>query len=247
VTEKAPGPRLLEAMPRPLLLLFLAAAAGAIGIVVLLLIRPPSFDAISLEQRRPPPAGTFSHDVGEVFALPLPEPLPAYDPPCAAVAEARPLGGPAAVDRITRALAQACTLRGAGVDPILNEAVAGLSGAGIGFADFARSGGESTVDLSEQRIWLNLKLAAIGRPVRELVPVLLHEAYHLGRPDEPITAAREFDARRVEHEACRQLISRDEWPRWCEDAEAIVGLGRGRAVQLLARAGYASGSDSAQS
>lgn len=236
----APGPRLVDAMPRPLLVVFALAAAAGIGIVIWLLVRPPSFETVSLEQRRPPPRGTFSHDVGRVFSLPPPSPLPAYEPPCPAVATARPLGGVPGVGRLRAVLEQVCTLAGGGVPPEVGQAVAGLRDVTIQFAEFRRSGVESTVDFGVRRIWLNVKFSARDMPVREVVPVLLHDAWHLAHADEAVTAAQELLARTVELETCRNLISIDDWPRWCTDAQALVGLGRARAIEALVAAGFAA-------
>jgi hypothetical protein len=220
-------------MPRPLLVLFAVATVIGLGIVAYALVFPPSSD-IPVEQRRPPGTGTRTHDTGRVATGEAPSPLPEYDPPCEAVATARPVGGVLAVRRLREVLELVCTIAGPGVPAEVTEAVGGLAGTTIEFAGFARTGVESTADIGTRRIWLNAKFSETEMPVREVVPVLLHEAWHLARPDIAVTAVEEYRARVAEHETCRQLISREDWPRWCHDAASIVVAG----PELLVRGGY---------
>jgi len=231
--------RLVDSMPRPLLIIFAVSLLGALGVVAYLLIRPPTFETVALEERRPAPAGVFSHDVGQVFSLPEPDVAAPYDPPCEQVAGVLPTGGARAVARLTETLDLLCTIAGPGVPATIGEAVAGLHDVEIGFAEFRRSGVESVVDFGTRRIWLNVKFAATQLPVRELVPVIVHEAWHLANSDERITAQQEFRARLVELEACRELITPDERPRHCADADALIALGEEAAVGVLVGVGYA--------
>jgi hypothetical protein len=221
------------------MVVFGLAAVAAVVASVVVLVRPPTFGTVALQDRRPPPAGVYSHDPVAVFVAPTPDvPIP-YTPPCKAFAGTRPIGGVAFTERVTEALAQLCTLRGPSVPPDVVAAARGLAGTTIRIAEFERSGIEATLDFGSRTIWVNLKLTQRRSDAAGLIPVLLHEGAHLAAPDEPITAERELAARRVELEACRQFIRVADWPRWCEDARDLTALERADALALLASAGYA--------
>lgn len=242
-TDGSPEPteervRLLEAMPRPILVVFVLACVAAIGISVAFIFRPPRFETVALQERRPPPRAPFAHDPVRVFPAPLPDIDIPFDPPCARVTGARPLGGVSFVRRVTESLAQICTLRGGSIPPEVARAIDGFDGATIRIAEFSRTGIESTVDFSERTIWVNLKLTRRTSPTSHLTPVLLHEAWHLANASERVTAQQELAARRAEHEACRQFIPSDDRPRWCEDARDLVSMPEADAIALLAAAGY---------
>ena len=233
--------RLRDAMPTPLLVVFVITALIAVTASVVVLIRPPAFEEVLLQERRPPPASPYSHDPVRVFPAPIPDEDIAFDPPCEAVATADPVGGVAFVRRVTSALSDICTLQGASVGPQARAAIGGFAGTEIRIAEFERSGIESTIDFSTRTIYVNLKLTRRDTDVAPLIPVLLHEAWHLAHSDRNITAAQELDARRAEHEACRQFIRPTEWPRWCEDAAGLVERPEAEALALLVSAGYAPG------
>jgi hypothetical protein len=232
------GPRLVDAMPRPLLVVFALAAVAGIVISLAFIIRPPAFEAVPLQDRRPPPHATYAHDPVRVFPAPLPDFTVDFEPPCAQVRGVRVLGGSSFVARVGDALGRICTLRGASIDPQVKTAVAGLGGATLRIATFERSGIESTLDFSTGTIWLNLKLTRRDSPVQDLIPVLAHEAWHLANASDPVTAEHELAARRVEHAVCRELIPVDDWPRWCSDARDLATMPAAEAVALLASAGF---------
>lgn len=233
---KRPAPRLRDAMPRPLLVVFAVACVVALAAAVVLVIRPPSFETVPLQERRPPPDGALTHDVDEIFPAALPETQPRFDPPCPAVEGVSVLAGPAGAVRLRSVLGHACTLTGPALTGEVRSAVGALGAATIRFAQFRRTGAESALDRRTGTIWLNIKYAERDLPVTQVVPVLLHEGAHLADPDP--TAAGELRARRVEERACRELITPDDWPRWCSDAAAIVALGEEEALALLVRAGF---------
>ncbi len=235
------APRFLESMPRPVLVVFLLAGVVALVAAVVIVIRPPTFGTVALEDRRPPPDGVFTHDPGRVFPAPLPDEGISFDPPCDAFATTRPVGGRAFIERVTEGLRQACTLQGASIPAEVLTAIDGLAGATIRIAEFERSGIESTADLGARIIWVNLKLTSrLGGNRADMVPVILHEAFHLAGTGEVLTAERELAARRVEAEACRQFVPIDEWPRWCEDARDLTALPDDEAIALLVSAGFAA-------
>lgn len=232
------GPRLLDAMPRPLLVVFALACLVALVASLFAILSPPTFETVRIEDRRPPPAGSVTHGAGEVFPAPTPTVDIPYDPPCDEVATVTVLGGVSFTERVEDALALVCTVARGGPSPTLTRAVAGLEGATIRIAEFEVTGVESQADRRSKVVSVNLKFTERRRSARELAPVLLHEAWHLANADEPVTAAAELDARAVEVAACREFITLAEWPRWCEDARALTTLPRADALALLVEAGY---------
>lgn len=237
--DPRPKPSFLRSMPGPLMALFVVGLAVALGIAVWAVAFPSRVLPPDPGERRPPPARALSHDVGEVVPAPVPSPLAAYEPPCRALAGARPEGGPPGVLRLAEALRPLCRLAGTGVAPELAEAVRALDGTRIRFARFARTGVESSLDGRARRILLNLKFAKGGSRVDVIAPVLAHEGSHLAHLGEPFDAAAELRARRAELAACREVIRRDRWPRGCREAEELVALGEERALAALRAAGYA--------
>lgn len=229
--------RLLDAMPRPLLVVFVSLALVAIGAAVFVLVRPPTFDPVSVAERRPPPSEAFTHDAIKVVAAPTPSVIPTLPAPCEAVDGARLIGGGDAVLRLRGALEQACRLE-SGVSADVTAAVRALDRATIRFAGFQRTGVESTLEISTRTIWLNVKFARTKLAIANIVPVLLHDAWHLAHLADGVDATQELGARRVEVAACRHVLDVRSWPRWCEDARALTDLAPGAATALLRGAGY---------
>jgi hypothetical protein len=247
--EKAPPKsiRFIDSMPRPLLVVFLLFAVAGVGLVVYLLGNPPARTELPLADRRSPPKGSFTHDVVRAKLVDVPDPLPSFRPPCEEVRGVVIEGGPPAVARLVgpeeqkrpTPLASLCGLlapgRGAPVET--QEAVRGLAHARIRFALFTRTGVLSTTDLAENRILLAVALSRTNLPPLAIAPLLAHEGYHIAKGG-PVTAGQEFSARVAELGACRQFFKVEDYPRGCADADAIVRLGRDRAVDLLVRAGF---------
>lgn len=244
MTDEPPAPaksavRLRDAMPRPLLITFLAAGAAALALIALLLVWPPRPAALPLAERRSPPRGVLSHDVGRIVPAPVPSVLPVGPAaPCTALARVTIEGGVAARQRLMAGLRPLCALTGPSISPELRDGIAGLDGVVLRFAAFQRSGEEASTDLPAGRIFVNLRFARTNTPTILVTPILVHEGWHLAHQGERVTASGEFKAREAELGACRQLIDRDKWIRNCEDAENIVNLGEERAVALLMTAGF---------
>src|SRR5437870_2336838 len=74
--------RFIDSMPKALLVVFLLFAAGGIGLVVVLLTRPPAPKEVTLPLRRSPPTGSFTHDVVQAHLIDIPRPLPPFRAPC---------------------------------------------------------------------------------------------------------------------------------------------------------------------
>jgi hypothetical protein len=235
------GLRFIDAMPRPLLGVFIATGVVAVVAALVFIIHPPEFATVPVQERRPPPKGVLSHDTGRIMPAPVPSVLPSLVPACSAVGSTILEVGNAGAVRLHAMLADVCTLASGGVAPELTTAIRGFEGATIRFAAFGRAGVESTADFATKTIWLNIKFSRSSQDVEQVVPVLIHDAWHLARPANPVTAIEELGARRAEVEACRQLIPIDTWPRWCDDARALTDLSPESAVALLVSAGYRPG------
>ena len=243
--DEAPSPkpdnsklRFIDAMPRPLLILFAIAGVVAVVAAVVFIVHPPESATIPVQERRPPPRGTLSHDVGRLVPGPLPSVLPSLSPVCSAFSTTVLKVGPAGAVRLRAVLGDLCHLSHGGVPADLTTAIGGLKGATIRFAAFQRAGVESTADFPTGTIWLNLKFSQSNLPIEEVAPVLVHEGWHLAHAFFSVTAEQELGARRAEVDACRELIAADKWPRWCTDARTLTDLPVARAIALLVSAGY---------
>lgn len=228
-----------RAMPRPLLAVFVLLGLTALGVTGALLIKPTTLQTVPLEERRPAPANGFSHDPVKVNPVPPPATIPTLPPACDALAGTRwVMSGDGAL-RLHEALRSVCSLVGPGTDAATLQAIEGLGRATVRFAQFDRTGIESTLDHEAGIIWLNFRFADRVNAPRELIPILLHEGFHLAASDPAPTAERELIAREVEATACREFIPRDTWQRWCTDAETLSRLPRADATALLQGAGFA--------
>jgi hypothetical protein len=230
--------RFIDAMPRPLLVVFLLTGTVAVVAALVFIIHPPEFSTVPLQDRRPPPHGTLTHDTGRIFPAPLPPAAPRVSPPCKALSSTVLKVGVAGAERLGAVLTDVCRLAHGGVASELTTAIGGLKGATIRFAVFQRAGVESTADFATRTIWLNIKFSRSNLPVEQVAPVIVHEGYHLAHSQDAVTASQELGARRAEVAACRELISVDQWPRWCKDARALTDLPAARAIALLVSAGY---------
>jgi hypothetical protein len=230
--------RFVDAMPRALFVVFAAGVVAALALATWALLRPP-LPPVALEDRRPPPRGPYTHYAGRIAPAPLPSIVPTVPAPCPAVARTRIVGGGDAVVRIGTALQRLCALSGGGVPAELRTAIGGLDGATLRFGGFSRTGVESTADVPARVIYINIKLALHRIPPVNLAPVIVHDAWHLARAPEAVTAQEELGARAAEVQACRQLIDVRAWPRWCRDADRLTAMPRENAIRLLVSAGFA--------
>src|SRR5438270_10606017 len=171
--------RFIDAMPRPLLVLFALAGVAAVVAALVFIIHPPESATIPVQDRRPPPRGTLSHDVGRLVPAPLPSVLPSLSPACSAFSTTVLKVGPAGAVRLRAVLSDLCRLSHGGVPADLTTAIGGLKGATIRFAAFQRAGVESTADFATRTIWLNLKFSQSNLPLEEVAPVIAHEGWHL--------------------------------------------------------------------
>jgi hypothetical protein len=223
--------------------LFLGTGVAAVGVIVWLLVSPPTPSQLEIAARRSGPTGSVTHDVVELAPAPAPTPPPGFEPPCDSVAGVFIHGGEAAQNRLGFVLeSYLCPIatdeRKA---PEVKQAIAALKDATIRFGLFRRTGEQSTADINTRTIYVNVDLARTSVDPIVIGPLIAHEAWHLfAGASGPVTAAQEFGARRAELQACRAIYSSpDREPsRGCLDAQAIVALGEARAVELLARSGF---------
>jgi len=225
-------------MPRPLLVVFAITGLTAVVVALVFIINPPRSATIPVQDRRPPPRGTLSHDVGRLVPAPVPSVLPSLPPACSAFSSTTLKVGPAGAARLRGVLSDLCRLSHGGVPADVSAALGGLKGSTIRFAAFQRAGVESTLDFATKTIWLNLKFSQSNQPLEDVAPVIVHEGWHLAHAGDAVTAEQELGARRAEVDTCRQLIAGDKWPRWCDDARTLTDLPVARAIALLVSAGY---------
>lgn len=230
---------LRRAMPAGLLIVFGLLSIVALGAGIWLLLKPNVLASVPVEQRRPAPADGATHATGTLAPAPTPSSAPTLPAPCTAFEGTTLQMSGDGVIRINDALERLCRLSGGGVSEELSIAIDGLGSATIRFAQFQVGGLESTT--TGDTIWLNLRFARRGTSIEELLPPLLHEGYHLASGVTAPTALEELAARRAELDACKQLIARDAWPRWCTDAASLTERPEAEAIELLVAVGYARG------
>jgi hypothetical protein len=249
----APQPRRLtaaeaaaiKARPWPRLpwwLWLAVAATTATMVTVAVSLVAADRSATPLGAGRSPPAGRFSHDVGDARVPALEEANRARvvrrHPTCPRLTGATLVGTPGEVDLLAAAADQVCGLRTTA--PIDRARQALDRGATVVFAEFRLSGNESTSRFGTDGplVLVNGKFSQ-GPPERVAV-LLIHEGSHLaggGPPD----AAAELAADRAQDDACKRLFS-DPGSfgpnRSCLEAASLLAAGEARALAALRAVGY---------
>ncbi len=200
------------------LLAIVAVIAALVTLVAALAFFGP--EELAPAQRRPPPAGGLTHDVGDLVIGD--NPPVTYDAPCDLLAGIQIAGTDADQNLLRRALAGLCNT------PLPDDARAALSsfaqsGGVVRFAVFASTGVDSAGDLEADppRILVNSKFVQMAQP-RWIAPVVAHDAVMLaGDPRSADTALR---AREVEAYVCDRLLGSEPPSRGCEDAEEVLAL-----------------------
>jgi hypothetical protein len=174
---------------------------------------------LPLAERRPPPAGTLTSDVGELIVGDA-EPV-AYERGCPETRGVRIAGTDADLAVLRRGLAALCNARPA------PDAAASLvrfaeSGGVVRFALFERTGVDATADGAgpAPRILLNAKFTQTD-PLY-LAPLIGAQAVLLDA--DPATAEAALAARRVEDELCRAMLGGRQPSRACADAAELLAL-----------------------
>lgn len=220
---------------------FLAGlAAATIGVVVLLgyAIALLARDPQPVAERRTPSTAGASHDVGKFeFRSQFQQAVP-----CGAVSGLQVAGATQDdVALLADVVGGICKNIRAVAAPAEERVVqAARRGAVLGFAQFERTGEDSTtVAGTPPRVAVNARFSVRGKLFKGyLAGVVLHELMHAGAPPGPITADAEFAARAAEDQLCGIVLPNEELGRSCGDARSIVALGRDEAIQQLREAGY---------
>lgn len=209
-----------QVLPRWFVLLGAAAVLAALGAVVAaFLVFGP--DEVPAAARRPPPAGGYAHDVGDLN-VGASEPV-ALDPvPCPELAGLRVAGSEADRAALAEGLAPLCDRP---------ELVAPFAAAGgvVRFAQFENTGVDSTASLDQPLILLNNRYA-VTDPA-QIAPLVVHDL--VVRAGDPAAAQTALDARAAEAEACAELTIDSPG---CRAAAAVLALDDPLAA--LREAGY---------
>jgi hypothetical protein len=231
-----PWPRL----PWWLWLVVAATTATMVAVAVSLVTADRS--ATPLGAGRSPPAGQYSHDVGDARIPALEEAnrarLVRRHPTCPRLTGVTLVGTQGEVDLLAAAADQVCGLRTTA--PIDRARQALDRGATVVFAEFRLSGNESTSRFGADGpvVLVNGKFSK-GPPERVAV-LLVHEGTHLaagGPPD----AAAELAADRAQDDACRRLFAAPGGlgpNRSCLEAASLLAAGEARALDALRAVGY---------
>lgn len=197
-------------------------------------------EALSPAARRPPGTAEITHDRGtavlndDVSTEPGPE--------CAEDVDVFGDEGARAAGR--RALSGVCTvLRRGETDAAETGLDAWIDGDGLlRFAVFERTGLDSSARVEDGRIVIELNAKFQFEDASEAAPFIVHELVHLadGWPGEPVTDRDELRALQAQAAACDILVFRNEAPRGCDDAAAL--LADPDPLSLLDEAGYLPGS-----
>ena len=175
---------------------------------------------IAVAQRRPPPAGEVTSDVGEyVTGATVPTP---YEDACTALQGVQVGGGEPDRAPLRVALAALCN---AGLPEETIEALSAFADQQgvVRFAQFQYTGVDSTavIDAEPPVILINAKLQRTD-PLW-IAPLVVHDAVVLAGGD-PSLAANELEARQAEAVACEKILATRRASRGCDDAEELLGL-----------------------
>ena len=205
-------------LPRWFVLLAVASVpvALAVAVAAFVVFRPAT---VAVAERRPPPAGDVTNDVGALVAGERP-PAPVDDlcPVLAGIAAAGTDADRTALGDGARAL---CAV------DLPEDAARRLrafadAGGVLRFAQFEATGVDSTAALggAPPVIYLNARFARTEPSF--LAPLLVHDTTFLEL--DPALASSALAARAAEAGVCEDLFEAREPPRGCADAAAIVGL-----------------------
>lgn len=208
-----------QVLPRWFVLLCLALIVAAVATVVAAFaVFGP--EEVAIAERRPPPAGELTSDVGRyVTGSASPQP---YTETCQTLQGIQVAG--TAVDRaaLRRGLAGLCnTSLPAGAEQRLSAFAE--AGGVVRFAQFEATGVDSTAVLAADppAILVNARLTRTD-PLW-IAPLVAHDTTFFRGPD-PGTAEAAVAARRVEDLVCDRLLAGRRESRGCADAEALLAM-----------------------
>lgn len=195
-------------------------------------------DPLPVAERRPPGTARVTHDRGAAALNEITDVAPG--PGCSeAITLVGDTGARAAAERSLGAL---CQLLLSGDFPTVE---AGLqrwiaSDGRLRFGVFELTGVDSSARVEDGRVVVELNARFQFEDAAEAAPFVAHELAHLaqGWPGSAPTAEQELAAMRVQARSCERVVFRDEPPRGCADAQAL--LASDDPLQQLQRAGYSS-------
>lgn len=225
--------------------LWLAAIVTTVTMVLVAvaLLNQRGPEPVGVGGRRPPPAGGFTHAVGDTR-------VPALDPAnaskverrhasCPRLANLELIGTSGEVALLSQAADRTCALR---TTPAIERARAALNqpGVAVAFAEFQVTTVESTTRLDPRPPTVLVTGTFSERTPQRIATVLIHEGSHLaaGRPP---TAADELEADRAELEACQRLFPAGGTiapNQDCRDAAQLLSSTDAVALRALRSAGY---------
>ena len=207
-----------QLLPRWFVILILVLIPVAIAAVVaaFVVFRPAE---VPVAERRPPPAGDLTSDVGQfVVGEATPEP---YADVCPTLRGVQIAGTEDDRQALRLGLAGLCnvSLPGDVSDRLARFAQAGGV---VRFSAFEQTGVDSTAQVDPPRILINARLQ-LTDPLW-IAPLVAHDATLLGADAEPGTVAAALEARQAEVLVCERLLSGRRSSRGCADARELLDL-----------------------
>ena len=176
-------------------------------------------DPVPVEERRRPPAGDLTNDVGE-YAVGKSEPV-AYAEACPLIEGVHIAGSEADQQALRLGLAGLCNVT---LPQAIADRLSRFAGEGgvVRFAQFQSTGADSTalLDADPPQILLNAKLQR-SDPLW-IAPVVVHDTTFVVA--DPATAEGALEARRAEDLVCDRILGGRRESRGCDDAEELLGL-----------------------
>lgn len=217
--RKAPVGELQEQLlPRWFVLLCVALVPVAIVAAIVAFVIFDT-DEVPVAQRRPPPTGELTHDVGD-YVVGTSDPV-VYEEACSLLQGVQIAGSEADQQALRLGLSALCNTS---LPPVISDHVTKFAQDGgiVRFAQFQSTGVDSTAlrDGDPPQILLNAKLQR-SDPLW-IAPVVVHDVMLLaGAPE---TAQGALTARQAEDLVCDRILSGRRESRGCDDAEALLGL-----------------------
>lgn len=201
----------------------------AVGMTVFALTRraAPPAEVFPAAERRTPGTALVTHDRGETqLATDT-----SVSQPVTCAPEVRLVGDEGGRSTLQRAFGVLCAQLEADDDGSLGQVADGLArldeAAGIArVAQAVATGVDSSARIEDGVPVVEIAPKFQFESGRRAAPLLAHELFHLGSgtwPGEPVDAAHELAAMRVQDEVCRALrVPEDERPRGCQDAAELL-------------------------
>ena len=219
-----------QLLPRWFVLLCVALIPVAIAAVIAAFVVFAPED-VPVAARRPPPANGLSNDVGD-FVVGESEPVP-YSQACQRLEGVQVAGTAADQQTLRLGLAALCNTT---LPPVIADRLTQFATEGgvVRFAQFERTGVDSTVQLEQQPVTILLNAKLQRTEPLWIGPLVVHDAM-IANAD-PQSAEAALQARRAEDLVCQRLLVNQRPSRGCDDAAALLTLDD--PLQALRDAGY---------